>query len=495
LPSRYSIISAVGDHYNPFIMGTYLSTPILDKHTETGAELDDSHTPVRWAVVDMQGWRKSMEDAHVARTDVPLPKIPGIGDGGGGGGRGGGSSDNNNNNNNDEDGEEKGEQTATTSPPLPPTHAKVFAVFDGHGGAEVARFCSVHLVPTLTSNTNWTGCSSDDSSSNNSSNEDIGSRIGHALVDSFHALDRLIDDPTWRPEIEKYRMNRPPPYVSSEENSSGGLQPPQSPDALLSSSSSSSSSEIMDLDVDSAVFAEDAAKLLAILKGGGSGTNVDDVVNPATVVDDELVTEQECVADDDNNVTEGGGSMESADTHSLIVDDDDEDDEVFEDSLSEQVDDTKLDDELENKDSDGVVRDDSDDDDEDMKVKSTDQHNDDVDGEVDLSTVVANGDLAGESKGTMVLSANDAVALFQKLLRMNGTDEGDDDEDYAAINENNDGEGVVNRGDGGGGELVIPTKAQLLNPPTGIVAPSVSVPTRIQNGRKVRLSIAAAVYL
>jgi hypothetical protein len=485
-PLDIHIISS-WDHYNNNIMGTYLSTPILDKHTETGAELDDSHTPVRWAVVDMQGWRKSMEDAHVARTDVPLPKMPGIGDGGGGSG-GGGSSDNNNNN--DEEG--KGEQTATTSPPPPPTHAKIFAVFDGHGGAEVARFCSVHLVPTLTSNTNWTGCSNEDSNnSSNSSNEDIGSSIGHALVDSFHALDRLIDDPTWRPEIEKYRMNRPPPYVSSTENSSGGLQPPQSPDALLSSSSSSSS-EIMDLDVDSAAFAEDAAKLLAILKGGGSG-NVADVVNPATVVDDELVMEQqECVADDDNNVTKGGGSMESADTPSLIVDDDDEDDEVFEDSLSEQVDETKLDDELENKDSDGVVRDDSDDDDEDMKVKLADHHNDDVDGEVDLSTVVANGGLAGESKGTMVLSANDAVALFQKLLRMNGTDEGDDDEDYAAINEHNGEEGVVNRGDGGGGELVIPTKAQLLNPPTGIVAPSVSVPTRIQNGRKVRLDDSAA---
>lgn len=456
-------------------MGTYLSTPILDKHTETGAELDDTNTPVRWAVVDMQGWRKSMEDAHVARTDVPLPKMPGIGDGGGGGGAGG------SNGNENDDGE--GENTTTIPPP---THAKVFAVFDGHGGAEVARFCSVHLVPTLTSNTNWTGCSSEDtnSSGSSSSNEDIGSSIGHALVESFHALDGLIDNPTWRPEIEKYRMNRPHPYVSSGvDGQDGGHRPPQSEEEHISSSSSSS--EIMDLDVDAAAFAEDAAKLLAILKGGGSG-NVDDVVNPATVVDDELVTEQDCVADDNDNVTKGGGSMESADASSLIVDDDDE---VFEDSLSEQVDETTtVDDELENKDSDGVVRDDSDDDEED---------NDDVDGEVDatsstLSTAVANGGSPpGESKGTMVLSANDAVALFQKLLRMNGTDEGDDDEDDAAINEHNNEEVGVNRG-----ELVIPTKAQLLNPPTGIVAPSVSVPTRIQNGRKVRLyDIATADYI
>ena len=462
-------------------MGTYLSTPILDKHTETGAELDDTNTPVRWAVVDMQGWRKSMEDAHVARTDVPLPKMPGIRDGGGG--AGGGSIEKNH---------DEGDDTTMTSPP---THAKVFAVFDGHGGAEVARFCSVHLVPTLTSNTNWTGCSSEDSNStvSSSSNEDIGSSIGHALVDSFHELDRLIDDPTWRPEIEKYRMNRPPPYVSSGDEH----RPPQSEEENNDISALSSSSEIMDLDVDAAAFAEDAAKLLAILKGGGggSGGDVADVVNPVTVVEDE------CVLDDEKGETKGcvntAGSMESADTPSLTVDDDDEDDEVFEDSLSEQVDETTLnDDELDNKDSDGVVRDDSDGEDEDMKGKSFD-HNDDVDGEIDatsstLSTAVANGGSPpGESKGTMVLSANDAVALFQKLLRMNGTDEGDvdddDDEDDAAINDHNNDEGGVNRGDGGGGELVIPTKAQLLNPPTGIVAPSVSVPTRIQNGRKVRL--------
>ena len=36
-------------------MGTYLSTPVLDKHSEDGSDINDSNTPdVRWAVVDMQ---------------------------------------------------------------------------------------------------------------------------------------------------------------------------------------------------------------------------------------------------------------------------------------------------------------------------------------------------------------------------------------------------------------------------------------------------------
>lgn len=36
-------------------MGTYLSTPVLDKHSEDGSDINDTNTPdVRWAVVDMQ---------------------------------------------------------------------------------------------------------------------------------------------------------------------------------------------------------------------------------------------------------------------------------------------------------------------------------------------------------------------------------------------------------------------------------------------------------
>lgn len=48
----------------------------------------------------MQGWRKSNEDAHITAVDF----LPGI---------------------------------------------SLFAVFDGHGGSEVAKFCGIHFVEEL----------------------------------------------------------------------------------------------------------------------------------------------------------------------------------------------------------------------------------------------------------------------------------------------------------------------------------------------------------
>ncbi len=118
-------------------MGTYLSTPVTEKGIEEDEDLQ-GEMPIAWGVVDMQGWRKTMEDAHIARTDIEPPP------------------------------------SANVSSP-----AKAFAVFDGHGGAEVARFCQLYLVDVLTREETWRGDTLD---------------VGEALIGSFHALDRLIDD-------------------------------------------------------------------------------------------------------------------------------------------------------------------------------------------------------------------------------------------------------------------------------------------------------------
>lgn len=156
-------------------MGTYLSTPASEKYKEWGDDLDCPVSPLRFCVVDMQGWRKSMEDAHVVDTKVPYPPgLPYI------------------------DSENKDDIPA----------AKVFGVFDGHGGPEVARFCQLYMVSVLTKQSFWqeesqtkvqeSGDSNATTSNPNDSNAAESTGIGQALIASFHALDRMIDDPARR---------------------------------------------------------------------------------------------------------------------------------------------------------------------------------------------------------------------------------------------------------------------------------------------------------
>jgi hypothetical protein len=139
-------------------MGTYLSTPVVDKCEEEG-----ECSNLAWAVVDMQGWRKSMEDAHIAQTNVSVPTHLTTGD----------------------------------------QNAKVFGVFDGHGGAEVARFVSVYLVDVLTKQPTWL--------SEQDSEDPLSSPVGQALVDAFHALDRMIDQPERLHELIRLRTEKPTP--------------------------------------------------------------------------------------------------------------------------------------------------------------------------------------------------------------------------------------------------------------------------------------------
>lgn len=482
-------------------MGTYLSTPILEKHVEKGSDVSDPDAPVRWAVVDMQGWRKSMEDAHVARTDVALPScLSGQGGDNGGGEDEGGDSNN--------DGEPKkeggeaadGDNSDCAGPPLPtsPGTAKVFAVFDGHGGAEVARFCQMHLVRVLTSHGLWTAEHDREWATQN-----LAQCLGQALVDSFHALDRLIDDPASRGEIERWRNEVPPPYVHEDkgdveekDDAPIGQAPENSPE-----NKDELEAENLDCDevqqrrhtvMDASEIALDEANALdedREDKSEKSEQNMNDGVfdNSPGEEGEGAKEEEDIEREADKIILNGTGNNPSPSD----ADDGDEED-VFQDSLSEHPDEDTED--LENKVSDGIVRDDSDDE---KDERATD--NEDDDGEVDE---VAKGE--EKEAGTMVLSANDAVALFQKLLHMNGPP----DADGATEVDKKEGEGEVamngekmsedgGGGDGGGGEEMddggggradmIPTQTQLLNPPQGTGPPLAAVPTRIVSGRKVRV--------
>ena len=134
-------------------MGTYLSTPVVDKDMDEGECLEDTVSPLRWGVVEMQGWRKTMEDAHVAQTDVDL----------------------------------HWDSSAT---------AKIFGVFDGHGGPEVARFCQLYLVEALTKQEAWKEESPEEDDA--ASRDAASTAVGKALIHAFHTLDRMIDDASRR---------------------------------------------------------------------------------------------------------------------------------------------------------------------------------------------------------------------------------------------------------------------------------------------------------
>lgn len=78
-------------------MGDFLTKPITEKNAQDG-----KNDRIMFGACSMQGWRKSNEDAHIHSLD--------LGDGN-----------------------------------------SLFAVFDGHGGEQVAMFCEEHMPSMLMS--------------------------------------------------------------------------------------------------------------------------------------------------------------------------------------------------------------------------------------------------------------------------------------------------------------------------------------------------------
>lgn len=124
-------------------MGIYLSAPDTKKHSINGEA-----NGLKYGVSAMQGWRVNMEDAHI--TDPKFDKNTGL-----------------------------------------------FAVFDGHGGSEVAKFCGNHFGEELKKNENY-----------KIRNYEL------ALKETFLLMDILIQAPDGLEEIEVMKKeaakNKPP---------------------------------------------------------------------------------------------------------------------------------------------------------------------------------------------------------------------------------------------------------------------------------------------
>ena len=122
-------------------MGAYLSSPITEKET-----FDGTGRGVRFGGCGMQGWRRTMEDAHLAETAV-------------------------------------GAEGAGAGEP-----AQLFGVFDGHGGSEVAKFCQIHMAQELEQLEAFKTGSND-----------------RALEDVFHRMDEMLRDGKYSQQVQSLK--------------------------------------------------------------------------------------------------------------------------------------------------------------------------------------------------------------------------------------------------------------------------------------------------
>lgn len=124
-------------------MGAYLDVPRTEKETDTGHMDFGGYKQLPFAVSSMQGWRKTMEDAHIA--------IPNL-------------------------------ETQYDVP----EGTSMYAVFDGHGGKEVSIFCARHFVKTLTDLDYFKK-----------------GMYKEALIEAFHKIDEMLVDPIYKAELNQ----------------------------------------------------------------------------------------------------------------------------------------------------------------------------------------------------------------------------------------------------------------------------------------------------
>lgn len=125
-------------------MGAFLDKPKMEKYNSCG-----EGNNLRYGLSSMQGWRVEMEDAHTAVIGLPHAL----------------------------------------------DHWSFFAVYDGHAGSQVAKYCCEHLLEHITSNSDFQRALQEDPSVDNVKN---GIRTGFLQIDEHmrtisekkHGVDR-----------------------------------------------------------------------------------------------------------------------------------------------------------------------------------------------------------------------------------------------------------------------------------------------------------------
>lgn len=127
-----------------FVLETEDTGPVTEKESENGSA---PSLRLQWGFSGMQGWRKSMEDAHFAVSDLRGVRAAAVA------ATSGAAHD--------------GDDWSDTA---------LFGVMDGHGGAQVAKFCAQHLPHKIASR----------------SDRDLED----TLISSFEEMDQMLLDPS-----------------------------------------------------------------------------------------------------------------------------------------------------------------------------------------------------------------------------------------------------------------------------------------------------------
>lgn len=130
------------------IMGVYLSKANMEMESEEGKGLAMSYS-----VGDIQGWRRAMEDSHIAQLNVNAVAARELG---------------------------KLDEKESMS---------IFGVFDGHGGKEVAKFVQVKFVREFVRSKAFKE-----------------QRYSEALRTTFHRIDDMLEDPKYDAVLRKMKI-------------------------------------------------------------------------------------------------------------------------------------------------------------------------------------------------------------------------------------------------------------------------------------------------